>query len=206
MIVIQCAHCGTAMPEGKLFCINCGKSLHDATAITAAGTTGAPVFTPPSYSPAQADSDTEMGSSSAPEAPKTDGGEPRQAPDASPYHSAPETPQPGSGGSDNPSGTSPYRNYTPPAFASGSKDSRASSIGVGMWIGIFLVLCIPVANVVCTIIWACSAQRQSLKNFARAIIICWLVCLILAVLVGILLSFSGISMADFFYRYLTLYQ
>ena len=41
-------------------------------------------------------------------------------------------------------------------------------VSIGTWIGVLVVLAIPVANLVCAIVWACCARRRSLKNFARA--------------------------------------
>lgn len=53
--------------------------------------------------------------------------------------------------------------------------------GVWRWIGVILLLQLPIVQVVMTIVWACSAKRQTLKNFARAIIICFLVSVIISV-------------------------
>ena len=72
-------------------------------------------------------------------------------------------------------------------------------MSVGAWVGVLVVLAIPVANLVCAIVWACCARRPSLKNFARAVILCWLIVLILAVLTGLVLGFAGASLDIFPY-------
>jgi len=69
------------------------------------------------------------------------------------------------------------------------------AVGIGAWIGVFVLLTIPVVNVIMCLIWAFGAQKRSLKNFARATIICTLIVLILAVVTGILLAISGESIS-----------
>jgi len=88
-----------------------------------------------------------------------------------------------------------------PNYASGQRpviiphSEETNTVGIGAWIGIFLLLNIPLVNIIMCIVWACSAKRQSLKNFARATIICVLIVLILAVVTGILFALSGETFA-----------
>lgn len=65
--------------------------------------------------------------------------------------------------------------------------------GIWRWIGVILLLQIPIVQVVMTIVWACSAKRQTLKNFARAIIICFLVGIILSVSAAIVMRAININ-------------
>ena len=99
--------------------------------------------------------------------------------------------------------------YTPPVqqrpvFVQ-KDDIRLAPVGIWMWLGVFLVSCIPLVNVVMMIVWACCAKRQSLKNYARAMVICFLIALVLLVLAGILLSYAGLHLGDMLYRYFLFY-
>ena len=85
----------------------------------------------------------------------------------------------------------------PPVYA--APQAPDAPVSIGTWIGVLVVLAIPVANLVCAIVWACCARRRSLKNFARAVILCWLIVLILAVLTGIVLGLAGVSLDIFPY-------
>ncbi len=84
-------------------------------------------------------------------------------------------------------------------------DARLAPVGIWMWLGVFLIACIPLVNVIMMIIWACCAQRQSLKNYARAMVICYLVALVLLVLVGIVFAYTGIRWNDMLYEHFLFY-
>lgn len=52
------------------------------------------------------------------------------------------------------------------------------------YIGIFLLMCLPVINLILLIIWACGGCRKvNKKNFARAVLILWGIGLLIAVVV-----------------------
>ena len=105
---------------------------------------------------------------------------PADAPSAAPGYAPPPPPPP-----------------QPPVYA--APQAPDAPVSIGTWIGVLVVLAIPVANLVCAIVWACCARRRSLKNFARAVILCWLIVLILAVLTGIVLGLAGVSLDIFPY-------
>jgi|GEM_PF-4326957 len=69
-------------------------------------------------------------------------------------------------------------------------------------LGVLVLLAIPLVNVILIIVWASCAERRSLRNFARALVICLLVLLIFMVITGILLAREGLSLADVFLRWL----
>ena len=110
---------------------------------------------------------------------------PADAPSAAPGYAPPPPPPP------------PAQPSQPPVYA--AAQAPADPMSVGAWVGVLVVLAIPVANLVCAIVWACCARRPSLKNFARAVILCWLIVLILAVLTGLVLGFAGASLDIFPY-------
>ncbi len=92
-----------------------------------------------------------------------------------------------------PSAPSPYRAPADPSLA---------PVSVGTWLGVLVLLAIPLVNVILIIVWASCAERRSLRNFARALVICLLVLLIFMVITGILLAREGLSLADVFLRWL----
>lgn len=92
-----------------------------------------------------------------------------------------------------PSAPSPYRAPADPSLA---------PVSVGTWLGVLVLLAIPLVNVILIIVWASCAERRSLRNFARALVICLLVLLIFMVITGILLAREGLSFADVFLRWL----
>lgn len=81
-------------------------------------------------------------------------------------------------------------------FEDNRNAAQLAPVGIGAWIGVFVLLAIPLVNVIMTIIWACCAMRRSLRNFARALIVCWLVLLILAVVAGVLLARAHVSLPE----------
>lgn len=99
-----------------------------------------------------------------------------------------------------PSAPPPYRVPAPqpPAPA----DPSLAPVSVGTWLGVLVLLAIPLVNVILIIVWASCAERRSLRNFARALVICLLVLLIFMVITGILLAREGLSLADVFLRWL----
>lgn len=89
----------------------------------------------------------------------------------------------------------------PPSYRAPADPSLAP-VSVGTWLGVLVLLAIPLVNVILIIVWASCAERRSLRNFARALVICLLVLLIFMVITGILLAREGLSLADVFLRWL----
>ena len=197
--MMQCPNCGAMMPAESLFCTACGKRLNaDAPAPPEQ-----PVAPPP---PEKATGKPEPGK---PVSPPHQDQEARETPPSASErhathagHTPPEPERTFSGWSPQPGapGQMPYRNYAPPmrqpAFEDNRNAAQLAPVGIGAWIGVFVLLAIPLVNVVMTIIWACCAMRRSLRNFARALIVCWLVLLILAVVAGVLLARAHVSLPE----------
>lgn len=197
--MMQCPNCGAMMPAESLFCTACGKRLNAG----APTPPEQPVAPPP---PEKATGKPEPGKPVSP--PHQDQEARETPPSASERHAthAGHTP-PGperafSGWSAQPGapGQTPYRNYAPPvrqpAFEDNRNAAQLAPVGIGAWIGVFVLLAIPLVNVIMTIIWACCATRRSLRNFARALIVCWLALLILAVVAGVLLARAHVSLPE----------
>ena len=66
------------------------------------------------------------------------------------------------------------------------RGTRYAPMTIGMYIGTFLLLCIPVANFILLIVWASGGTiNQSKRNFARAVLILYGICIVLAVVLAI---------------------
>lgn len=75
------------------------------------------------------------------------------------------------------------------------KKSRWATIGVWGWIGIFILLSIPLVNLILLLVWSFGgANRQVLQSFARATLILGIVSAILVV-VGFILLYQFAPMA-----------
>ena len=64
--------------------------------------------------------------------------------------------------------------------------TKYEPVGIGGWIGVFLLMCLPVVNLILLIVWACGgATKQSLVNFARAFLILALIGLVIGVILAV---------------------
>ena len=73
-------------------------------------------------------------------------------------------------------------------------------VTVGEWIVIFLLMIIPIVNIILLFVWAFGSENtpESQKNWAKAKLIFWLILMILPLLLWIILgaaflSFLGLS-------------
>ena len=152
-----CASCGAPLDESKKFCTECGQS------VTAEAPAKEPVM---------------AGTASAAYAP---------APDMPPaaYAPAPDTasaayaPAP-----DTPSAACAPAPDTPSAACAPAPDmppaGRYAPIGLGRWLGILLLLLIPIVNIILLIVWACGGcKRVTQRSFARAALVFMAVMIVL---------------------------
>lgn len=151
-----CTSCGASLDDGKKFCTVCGA----AADVLPAGETvmaGGAAAPPPAAEPAR----------QAQAAPSMQGYQPQQ-----PLYqqTQPVYPQPA----------------PPPGDVPPSADSKYAPIGTGGWIGIMLLLMIPVFNLILLIVWACGGCKKVTKRgFARAMLILMVIGLILSVVIGL---------------------
>ncbi len=65
-------------------------------------------------------------------------------------------------------------------------DSRYASISMGGWIGILLLLCVPVVGLITAIVWAFGGCRKIVKrNFSRAYLVLTAILLVISLIFGI---------------------
>lgn len=70
-----------------------------------------------------------------------------------------------------------------------AKGTRFAPMSIGSYIGTFLLLMLPVVNLILLIVWACGGCRnENKRNLARAMLILYAVCVILAIVLVVLLG------------------
>ncbi|MDD2955176.1 MAG: zinc ribbon domain-containing protein [Oscillospiraceae bacterium] len=156
-----CTTCGAPL-EGRKFCTSCG-------------------------APAEAESSAEAPVSAEPTAPEpapAPAPTPAPAPAAVAVAEAAPAPAPAPAPVSAPSATAQTES-PPPA------GSKYAPVSLGGWIGIMLLLMLPLVNVVLLIVWACGGcKKVNKRNFARASLILMVVCLILSVIAGVVIKLT----------------
>ena len=64
--------------------------------------------------------------------------------------------------------------------------TKYEPVSIGGWIGVFLLSAIPVVNLILLIVWACGGSaKQSLINYARAVLILAAIGVVLGVIIAV---------------------
>lgn len=100
----------------------------------------------------------------------------------------------------------PEKRQAPPAmFYPGGggkppKGTRYAPMGVGAFLGMFLLLLIPLVNIILLIVWACGGcTNQNKRNYARAMLILCVIILILDIaLLTLLVTLGYLTPETFF--------
>lgn len=165
-----CTFCGTQVPDDIKFCTSCGKLMGITVKV-------------PVASPAQPVQKQEQ-----PQAPPPPPQQPQQAPPVYAQPQAAPPPQqayvapPAQPYAAQPYAPAPDPNALPPG-------SKYEPITTGGFIGIMLLMMLPIVNFILLLVWACGGCRKVNKtNFARAMLI---IMLISAVLSGIIFLIFG---------------
>ncbi|MDD4796651.1 MAG: hypothetical protein PHO66_02665 [Eubacteriales bacterium] len=74
-------------------------------------------------------------------------------------------------------------------------DNR-TTVGIGEWIGVFVLSCIPLVNIIMLLVWAFGNAKPSKKNYARATLILALIGVVLWIIGAIIAAAVGFSLAD----------
>ncbi len=174
-----CEKCGVKLPENSKFCVSCGAQVGGADAMTApipplpvsprSPRAAAPIPSPPPPPPPGYQPAAGMAAPSAP---------PVYRPAAQPSPSPSPAPFSGPGAQGPPS-------YTPQPFYGAEAQTGAGVLSVGQYIVMFILLCIPIVNIILLFAWSFgSAAPLSKKNFARAALIMGAISVILWIIAG----------------------
>ena len=166
-----CTNCGKEIPEGVAFCTECGTKASESKAAT--------------EQPAEAVAEK------APEAVIAENTQATyQAPSQQGYQQQPPQAPPAQN-----YGQPQYQQpYTPPPTqpialtAESVKGTKYEPISAWGFIGIMLLMCIPVVGLILTIVWACGGCRKICKrSLARAAIIMT----VIGIVIGIIFALVG---------------
>ena len=65
-------------------------------------------------------------------------------------------------------------------------NNQNQPVSVGEWIITYILMCIPIVGIVMTFIWAFGEDAKlSKKNWARAVLVLMLVCIIFSIIIGV---------------------
>lgn len=170
-----CEKCGVKLPENSRFCVTCGAPVERADTMTAP-------IPPPPVSPRSPQA-------AAPPPPPPPGYQPAArpvAPSAPPVYrpatQPPPSPAPGHSSGPVVQGPPPY---APQPSYGADAQAGAAVLSVGQYIVMFILLCIPIVNIILLFVWSFgSAAPLGKKNFARATLIMAAISVILWIIAG----------------------
>ena len=91
----------------------------------------------------------------------------------------------------------PQLQYQPPVYQQPVYDPTREVMSVGSYILMFILLSIPVVNVICWIVWLVSPDtNKNKKNYVIANIIIYAISVGVLILAGIVMAALGISLAE----------
>ena len=91
----------------------------------------------------------------------------------------------------------PQPQYQPPVYQQPVYDPTREVMSVGSYVLMFILLSIPVVNVICWIVWLVSPDtNKNKKNYVIANIIIYAISVGVLILAGIVMAALGISLAE----------
>lgn len=91
----------------------------------------------------------------------------------------------------------PQPQYQPPMYQQPVYDPTREVMSVGSYVLMFILLSIPVVNVICWIVWLVSPDtNKNKKNYVIANIIIYAISVGVLILAGIVMAALGISLAE----------
>ena len=90
-----------------------------------------------------------------------------------------------------------YQKYQQPVYQQPVYDPTKEVMSVGSYVLMFILLSIPVVNVICWIVWLVSPDtNKNKKNYVIANIIIYAISVGVLILAGIVMAALGISLAE----------
>ena len=90
-----------------------------------------------------------------------------------------------------------YQQYQQPVYQQPIYDPTKEVMSVGSYVLMFILLSIPVVNVICWIVWLVSPDtNRNKKNYVIANIIIYAISVGVLILAGIVMAALGISLAE----------
>lgn len=167
---MYCLKCGSQMAEGTKFCITCGAKMENDESVQTPAAQEAAVSVESSAAVA--------GESTYPKAPPQPV---QQQPNPTAVNYSPAPPQPAQPVQQ----PQPAKASYPPAATQPvvpAKPEKITPLPVWKYIGIFLIMGIPILGLVMVFVWAFgSSFNRNTKNYARAVLITFLIFLLLSI-------------------------
>ena len=84
--------------------------------------------------------------------------------------------------------------YAAPYNTMPQGNNNPPPLSVGSYVGMFFLLCIPLVNIILLFVWAFSAgENPNRKNYARAVLILYLISAIISILCILIPLFIGMG-------------
>ena len=185
----NCTQCGAELRDGIAFCTECGAKAPEVIQSVPVAETcancGAPMKEGIAFCTSCGAKKGEKAAPPAPQPPKQAAPPPPPPPQQPPVAAAPvyQAPPP----------QQPVQQSVQAApqqtFEQSVKGTKYEPITTGGFIGIMLLLCIPIIGFILLIVWACGGCRKiSKRSFARASLILTAIVLVLSLIAGLVLK------------------
>lgn len=203
-----CTQCGNNMPDNVKFCTGCGAKLGgNAPDQPISQEPKVEIVNEPKVAP-QAETEILY---ERKEVEQTVAKEPQmqQNPNVQPQRTAPVITPIGMGQYANAQGGNVPPNYNNPNTYNNApqynqnlnQGGSSEVVSIGEWIKMYILMMIPICNIVMLIIWAVSGKKQSVKNFARASFIFTGIMIVLGIILSIIGGACIASLVNSYYYY-----
>lgn len=177
---MHCEKCGAVLAGNSQFCVSCGAKVEGRPVVTT-GQSYTPPPPPPDYGPSVQ-------------------GSPPPPPAYGPVSQSPPPPPPGPGPAVQTTSYTPPQPYPSQSLHEARMQYERGPLSVGQYIGMFLLLAIPIVNIILLFVWSFgSTVNLNRKNFARASLILSIIFVIFWLIAGGLIMGSLESILSEFF-------
>ena len=193
---MYCLNCGSQMAEGSKFCISCGAKYENNEPVQETAAQEAAVSVECTAVVEETLDTAAKPAATQPEAPKpvqqtTQPAQAAQPKTVQPAFTQPAPKPPVQPVQQQNNMNAPQQAYTQPAMP--LKPEKTTPLPVWKYIGIFLIIGIPILGIVMLFVWAFgSSFNRNTKNYARAFLILTLIMIVLTI-VGYFALWSNIQ-------------
>ncbi len=97
--------------------------------------------------------------------------------------------------------------YQQPAYQQPYVDPKNNEpVGIGTWLGILFLLCIPCVNIIMLFVWAFADGKESRKNFGKAYLIFIAIMIVLEIVLALVFGAALMAWLSDFSQYANYYN